>query len=142
MKRIVTFTLALTMLLTCCLGVASATNTADTRASLTISAYSASLRAGTNRGEIKISYDVNASKIADSVGVSSIVIYKSDGSRVTTITGSKSNGLICASDFGHDGVYSYTATSGASYYAKVTVFATIGSVSDSRTVTTSTVKAP
>lgn len=142
MKRIATLTLALVMALTCCLGTAFATDTTDTRASLTLSDYQVEIRSGTNSREVRISYDVSASKIADTVGVSSVVIYKSNGSYVTTIAGSTGNGLIRKSDSDHAGVYSYYGTSGVSYYAEVTVFATIGSVSDSRTVTTATVKAP
>ena len=42
----------------------------------------------------------------------------------------------------HRSTYTYTGTSGTSYYAEVTVFAKIGSDYDSRTVTTATVKAP
>lgn len=142
LKRTSTLILALVMALTFCLGTAFATDTAELRASLTLSDYEAGIKAGTNSGEIRISYDVTASKPADLVGVSSIVIYKSDGSRVTTITGSTSNGLISKSSSGHMGTYSYPATSGVSYYAEVTVFATIGSITDSRPITTGTVKAP
>lgn len=141
MKRTFTFALALTMVLTCFCGAALAA-TLSPRASLTLSSYEVMLKAGSKSGEIRINYDVTASKLADSLGVSSIEIYKSNGSYVTTITGSTSNGLICNNDVSHMGVYSYIGTSGVSYYAKVTVFATVGSVSDSRTVTTSTVKAP
>lgn len=144
MKRIVALTLAIMMTITCCFGTASAAGIGDigTRASFTISSYNVGLKAGTNSGELRISYDVTASKLADSIGVSSIVIYNSNGSRVLTVTGTVTNGLIITSDASHTGVYTYKGTSGISYYAEVTVFATVGTVSDSRTVTTSTVKAP
>jgi hypothetical protein len=141
MKRTFTFVLALTMVLTCCSGAALAA-TFSPQASLTLSYYEVVLLAGSKSGEIRINYDVGASKLADSLGVSSIEIYKSNGSYVTTITGTTSNGLVRNNSSSHMGVYSYIGTSGVSYYAKVTVFATVGSVSDSRTVTTSTVKAP
>lgn len=144
MKRIVALTLAIMMTITCCFGTASAAGIGDIgpRASFILSSYNAGLKAGTNSGELRISYDVTASKLADSIGVSSIVIYKSNGSRVLTVTGTVTNGLIITSDASHTGVYTYKGTSGVSYYAEVTVFATVGTVSDSRTVTTSTVKAP
>jgi hypothetical protein len=144
LKRIVTFAFAMMMAITCCLGAVSAVRAEDvgTRASFTLSDYNAVLKAGTTSGEIRISYTVLASKPADSVGVSSITIYKSDGSHVTTITGTTGNGLILNSDVGHAGTYSYKGTSGVSYYAVATVFAKVGTISDSRLITTATVKAP
>lgn len=142
MKRIFSFILVLAMIFTCC-GAASATDgVADTRASLTLSGYSAILTAGTSRGVVNINYDVRASKLADSVGVKSITLYRADGSHVITINGSTSNGLIRTSSNIKKGDYSYTLTSGVSYYAEVTVFATVGSLTDSKTITTDTVKAP
>lgn len=43
---------------------------------------------------ISISYDVQSNKLASSIGVETVDIYKADGSYVTSITGSTSNGLI------------------------------------------------
>lgn len=142
MKRIVTLALAIMMTITCSLVPAAATSVEQARASLTISDYNVVLKAGTTSGEIRVSYIINATNVANFVGVSSIAIYKSDGSHVATIAGTSSNGLILNSASGHAGTYSYKGTSGVSYYAVVTVFATIGNTSDSRTVTTATVKAP
>lgn len=142
MKRIITSILTLSMLIAFCIGVASAANTIEPRASITLGAYSVTMKAGNNRGELKFNFTVNANSTASSVGVSSIKIYKSDGTNVATITGTTSNGLIATSTFMHTGQYIYAATSGTSYYAEVTVFATIGSTTDSRVVTTATVKAP
>ncbi len=142
MKRIISSILALTMMFALSCGATAVSGGASPMASPTLAEYIAIMTAGTSSRELKIAYDVTASRLADLVGVSSIVIYKSDGSYVTTITGTTGNGLIVSSDFGHAGSYAYLGTSGTYYYAKVTVFATIGSVSDSRTITTSTVKAP
>lgn len=142
MKRIFTIIFTLGVLFTCCCGTAFAIGDYDTRASYTLSGYSAELYASSRKGEVYINYDVESSKLADSVGVKSIVFYKSNGDYVTTIYGSASNGLIGANACLHDGDYYYSLTSGVSYYAKVTVFATAGSLSDSRTITTSTVKVP
>lgn len=141
MKRIFTSSFALLLVLTFCLGIAGA-SAVEPRASLTIASYSSTMKAGSSSGQLKIGFDVTASKMADSLGVSSIAIYKADGTYVTTITGSTSNGLIETSSSLHKGTYTYAGTSQVSYYAKVTVFATVGSTSDSRTVTTTTVKAP
>lgn len=142
MKRILSSILALVMTITCCCGVAFATESSDTRASLTLSGYGAWLAAGSSSGVICISYDVRSSKLADSLGVASIVIYNSNGNKVATITGSTSNGLIRTDSSIKAGDYNYKLTSGATYYAEVTVFAEVGSEYDSRTVTTGTVKAP
>ena len=141
MKRIFSLVLTFAMVLACSCSMALAINV-DTKASLTLSDYEIVLKAGSRDGEIRINYDVTSSKAADSVGVSSIDIYKSNGSFVTTITGTTRNGLIAEDTSSNMGVHSYIGTSGTSYYAEVTVFAEIGSDYDSRTVTTATVKAP
>jgi hypothetical protein len=122
--------------------VASAAENSDTRASLTLSFYNAELVAGDSKGVISVDYDVQSSKMASFIGVESIKIYKADGSYVTTITGTTSNGLVESNSDICKSFYDYKLTSGVSYYAKVKVFATVGSEYDSRTITTSTVKAP
>lgn len=142
MKRMITLSLALMTAVSCCLTMASAVNAEVARASVTLSGYFATMKSGSRPGELQISYQVNANMSASSLGVSSIAIYKSDGTYITTITGTTGNGLIRNSSNAHRGTYSYTASSGGSYYAKVTVFASTSSVSDSRTVTTTTVTAP
>ncbi len=138
-KHFFPFLLAISCLLSMCVVGASAI---ESRASTTLASYPVSIAKGNNSGEVKISYDVQANGKADSVGVSSIKIYKSDGTYVTTVTGSTGNGLIRNGASRHNSSYTYSGTSGVSYYAKVTVFATIGSDHDSKTVTTGTVKAP
>lgn len=138
-KRFISLALALFLVFSVCMGSATAVTL---RASETLTRYSAILKAGRASGSIKISYDILANDKADSLGISSIVIYKSDDSYVTTITGSESNGLIKKSSAYHQSSYTYAGKSGTSYYAVVTVFATIGDKTDSRSVTTKTVKAP
>lgn len=142
MKRILSSVLSLVMAFTCCYGVVLAADVPNTRASLTLSDYNVELYAGDSRGAVYINYDVESSKLADSIGVESIAFYKSDGSYVTTITGSTRNGLICTDTILHAGDYDCALTSGVSYYAKVKVFARVGSEYDSRTITTGTIKAP
>ncbi|MCI9264265.1 MAG: hypothetical protein HFF06_06790 [Oscillospiraceae bacterium] len=138
-KRILSLgLLAIFVLSMCCVGAAAA----EARASSTLTLFTASASKGNNSGEVKISYDVQTNTPADKVGISSIAIYKSDGSYVTTVTGTTGNGLVRTGAYRHKSTYVYTGTSGTSYYAVVTGFATIGSDSDSRTVTTSTIKAP
>lgn len=130
------------IVLSFCCGAAIAIEGPDARASLTLSDYGASAKAGSSSGVICISYDVSSSKFADSLGVESIVIYNANGSKAATITGSTSNGLVRTNSSIKAGDYNYKLTSGTSYYAEVTVFAKVGSEYDSRTVTTGTVKAP
>lgn len=142
MKRIFAFFLTLGVLFTCCYGTAFAMDGHDIRASYTLSGYSAELYAGSRKGEVYINYDVQSSKLADSVGVKSIAFYKSNGDYVATVYGSESNGLIASKKVLCAGDYYYYLTSGVYYYAVVTIFADVGNYSDSRTITTSTVKAP
>lgn len=139
MKRTIALTLTMVMALIFCLGAFTTASAADSRASVTISSYSASMKAGASKGELRISYNITANAFASELGVSSIDIYKSNGTYVTTITGTTRNGLVTSSNT-HIGTYSYKAVSGTSYYAEVTFFATIGSNTDSKTVTTGTVK--
>lgn len=82
------------MVIVCCYGSVSALEAPDTRASLTLSSYNVGLTAGDSAGMISISYDVQSNKLASSIGVETVDIYKADGSYVTSITGSTSNGLI------------------------------------------------
>lgn len=138
-KRILSLGLILTMVLTLCGGMALAV---ETRASSTLTYYPVGVSKGENEGEVDISYDVLANKKADEVGVSSIKIYKLDGTYVTTVTGTVTNGLLRTNATRHSSTYTYKGTSGVTYYAEVTVYAKIGSDSDSRTVTTPSVKAP
>lgn len=138
-KRILSLGLVVAAVLSmCCVGASAV----EPRASTTLFLVTASTSKGSNTGEIKINYDVQASKKADEVGVSSIEIYRSNGSYVTTITGTTENGLIRTGTTRHRSTYVYTGTSGTSYYAVVTGYATIGSDSDSREVSTSAILAP
>ena len=120
---------------------AIATNDIVPYASLTLSYHDAGAVPG-SRGKICIEYDVRSNKLADSIGVASIRFYKSDGTYVTTIMGTQSNGLVRTNGSRNSGSYEYPLTSGTSYYAEVTLYASVGSETDSRTVTTSTVRIP
>lgn len=146
MKRIISVILTLTLALSCCLSTAFAAEDIMPMASLTIVSQAANMAAGSktgiNTGELRISYDITAKRPATELGVSSIKLYRSDGTYITTITGTTENGLI-GSGVKHMDTYSYVGgVSGRYYYAEVTLFATIGDISDSVTITTATVKAP
>lgn len=138
-KRTLSLGLVLTMLFTLCGGMAFA---AEPRGSSTLFYYPVGVATGDNKGEIDICYDVQANTIADEVGISSIKIYRSSGSYITTITGTIENDLIRTGVARHMSSYTYKGTSGVTYYAEVTVFAKIGTDFDSRVVTTPTITAP
>lgn len=143
MKRILSVTLVLALMLGCCVGAASAESGISPRASETITSYSASMKSGFQTGELRISFNITATNMATQIGVESIVFYNSDGSYYDTVTGTEENGLILPSSIANMDTYSYTdAVSGHYYYAIVTLISTIGSKSDTRQVTTATVKAP
>lgn len=140
MKKFFACFLAVALLLTCC-GNAFAADV-NPFSSVALAKYTATLSPG-NSGQIKISYNVIASETASSVGVSTIKIYKSNGTQVTTIKGTTSNGLMATNAARKTGTYTYSGgTSGLSYYAVVTCTATVGGVTDSKPVTTNTAKAP
>lgn len=142
LRRFLSTILILAISLTLCISSSFALENSTYRASPTLSAYNAKVSKGYSSGKIIISYDVEANIEGESVGVSSIVIYKSNGTYVTTITGTVENDLIGTNTPWHSSSYTYHGISGTYYYAVVTVFATINGVTDSRTITTNTVQAP
>lgn len=111
---------------------------AATEASTTLSAYGVWAYTGDNSGELDIDYEVQANYTADSLGISVLKIYKSDGTHVDTIYGSLSNRLIAHNQPEVNRTYTYKGTPGTTYYAVATVVATIGEDFDSRYVTTNT----
>lgn len=114
----------------------------DIQSSNTLSSYKGILSSGASSGKINLTFSVSARSTADSVGISKIKIYKSNGNYVTTIIGTKSNGLLITNDNRHSGTYTYSGTSKTSYYAVVTFTATINGVTDTKSFTTNTMKAP
>lgn len=140
MKKVIACFMTCLILIGCC-GGALAVNDDMMRASVTVTYTQAAASSGSNTGEVKFTYQVRASKTCSPIGASSIAIYKSDGSYVTTVRGTTSNGLLANSTTSKSGTYTYKGTSGTSYYAKVTLSATAGSEHDSRTVTTGTARA-
>ena len=141
-QRICLLIVAIILALFVCVESVSAETYDMLRASPTLTRYSAIITSGSSAGKIVITYDIAANDIADSLGVSKMVIYKSDGGYVTTIYATALNNFKASNTVRHRASYTYTGTSGTSYYAEVTVFATIDGVTDSRTITTNTVKAP
>ena len=111
-------------------------------ASPTLHSYSVRLKEGDSAGILRVSYSVTANTIADSIGVSSIQICNANGLPIRLVSGSVANGMIAEDTVDHRFSYFFEGDSGSTYYAVVTVFATIGNESDSRTITTAKVEAP
>ena len=144
LKRVLTFIVVLAIMVTC-VGPAYAAREPEpdgTQASPTLTGYSVVLKPGTKSGELRITFDVSATGMASSLGVSYIKIYKVGSTTPVTIYGSTANGLKSSGTV-HAYTYSYTgATPGAQYYAVVAIYAQIGTTLDGRTLTTRTVTAP
>lgn len=114
---------------------------AQTRASDYIKGYSVSAQQGAYCGQVNIKCDIRANCAVPRIGVQEIQIFQSDGSYVTTIQGTISNGLIAPkSSVAHIVTYTYKGVPGTSYYAKVTLCAGTSSDYDTRVVRTQTVE--
>lgn len=145
MKRILSSFLAIVLILTPCCNVAHAveTNTASARESPTLAYYFIQLVTGNNSGQIGLVFDVAASVAsADRIGIERIKVYDAETGLAATLQGYTTNGLIGTNTYIHGGTYWYTLSPNRPYYAEVTVFATAGSVYDSRVVTTNLVVSP
>lgn len=112
-------------------------------ASYYLSFYSATADTGKS-GSVTVNFNVNATRVMDSVGASYIVVQEySNGNwkGVGSYFGSTSNGMLASDTNSTVGFITYTGTAGKQYRALVTVYAGKGTGSDSRTVTTNTVTA-
>lgn len=143
MKRILALLFAVLMVFQCCAGMTSAAEKIpdSTQESPTISTRSAIMRAGDERGQLKINYSVTSTGYAESIGLSKIVVYDYYNNPVATIRGSRSEGTVGTGHINAETVYFY-GTPGEVYYADVTVFAIIGNVSDYKTMYTGSALCP
>ena len=115
---------------------------ADTRSSAYIMRTSAILTAGTSNGKIFVDYSITGRDTMATIGVSKIVVYRSNGTVYATYNGSVANGLMRQNALMASGTQTIYGVSGTSYYCAVTLYAGNSSGSDSRTITTGTVTAP
>lgn len=136
-NRVLCLVLAVILALSLCGGVLAAP-----KASTTLFAYGVWAYTGENSGELDIDYEVQANYRADSLGISTLEIYKSDGTYVTTIYGNTTNRLMATNKADINRTYTYKGDPGTTYYAVATVEATIGSDYDYRYVTTNTATTP
>lgn len=137
MKKPIAILLSLVMLFSCIVGSASAKEAIEPYSSNHIASCSATISAVGN-GKLKITVSERANGTMSTLGASAIRIYKSDGTYVTRILGTTSNGLLKNNAASLSGSYTYQGSSGTSYYAIVTFTASNSSGSDSRMITTST----
>lgn len=145
MKRILTSIITVLLLLSVLGNVTMAAlpETVVPNESSYLISYLATAATGNNEGEIRVTITVRSAKAnLTEIGASKIVVCRSDGTPIRTYYGSTTNGLLSS------GVYTYSYTyaipnlePSTSYYAQVTVIAADSSGSDTRTVTTNTVKA-
>ena len=89
-KRLFAFIFSFALVSSLCFSISFAS---ENRASKTLSFYNVICKAGSKSGELRFSYEVRANTTADSVGVSSIVLYNSAGVYMTTVLGNSENGL-------------------------------------------------
>ncbi len=143
MKRTFVLVFAVLVVFQCCVGGTAAAEIApySTQESPTISGRSASLRAGDESGQMKINYSVTATGYAESIGLAKIEMYDVYGNFVTTIRGSRYEGTV-GTGRANLGTVSFYGEPGEIYYAEVTVFATIGSVYDEKTIFTGSIVCP
>lgn len=115
---------------------------AATQASPTLAAHGIWATPGDNSGELDITYEVEANYRADSLGISVLEIYRSNGTYVTTIYGTVENRLMAKNLTTINRTYTYKGDPSTTYYAVATIEATIGSDYDSRIRVTGTATTP
>lgn len=106
------------------------------RASLYLDNYGAYLYQGSSSGSIRVEFTVSGTWKSDLVGVSNLSIYKGDGTFVTSVTGTVSNGLLAEGRKTHASSYTYYGESNEIYYMVLTMYAERDGGSDSRLYTT------
>lgn len=113
----------------------------EPRESYVFSSYWAVPYEGEKTGEINIAFSVTCSHPTTIIGVSSIEIYKTNGTYVHTEEGTIENGFLrnggnCV------GTYTYLGTPGVNYYAVVNFYGVADGITDTRSIITESVTAP
>lgn len=145
MKRVLTSIIAVLLLLSVLGNVVMAAlpETVFPNESSYFVSYLATAATGSDKGEIRVTITVRSAKSGlTQIGTSKIVVCRYDGTPIRTYYGTTANGLLSSGVFSYS--YTYTISNlepGTSYYAEVTVIAADASGSDTRVVTTNTVKA-
>jgi hypothetical protein len=138
MKKVVK-TVSLILILSIILSVSSLATIVPCSSDYIYSGH-ASITKGTG-GSITIMFDVIGYGTMTKLGALSIKLYTSSGSLVKTFSASNSSNLMGSNVASYSGSVSYAGTSGTSYYAVVTFYASNNSGTGTSTFTTPTVTA-
>jgi hypothetical protein len=106
---------------------------------------SAEADANVGTGKARIKFSVIATAISDSIGASSIVIQRKNGSTWTdvyTYSSSTTLAMLGSNSLTHNGSVTYSGTSGYEYRGVVTLYVRQGSGSETKTLTSNSVTAP
>lgn len=113
---------------------------ASTQSSDFFRRYEGTLYEGNSCGTLQVTLNANTYDSVNSLGVSQIRVYKSNGTYVKTITGTYANGLL-SSGRTYSNTYTISAVAGEHYYLELTFIARDSSGSDYKTYTTNTAMA-
>ena len=138
-KMVLAFTSLVLLIVFLC--QAAAAIEVSPRASYYLDNYGASLYQGDDSGTVRVEFTVSANEKADRVGVSKLSIYKGDGTFVTSVTGTVSNGLLAKNLKTYPGSYTYYGEANEVYYMVLTMYAEFKGGSDSRQYTTNSCRA-
>lgn len=143
-KRMISWLLAVLLLLSLApiSAFAADEEPEDERSSSYLNSYWATLYATGTTGKLTLEFDVIATGIMTSIGVSSIMVRNNDGSLYSTVWGSTANGLLDTNTWMHSGSYTLNLISGHTYYCTVAFVARDASGGDTRKITTSRVVCP
>ena len=119
------------------------TTAAEIRTSEYFIRCTASVSAGGSSGELAVTYRVTTeAEGITKLGVSTIMVYKADGTFYKRIVGTSSNGLIITSGMVCAGTHTIQCEPSTSYYCVVTFISQNTSGYDMRSVTTNTATTP
>ncbi len=142
MKKLLFRLVSLVLVLTFLFGTFAFPVSASTQSSAYIWITSASLSQGSSAGKISVNYSITGMGKMDTIGVSMIEVYRSNGTKYRTIYGSTANGLIVHDKLTAAGTYQISCVAGMSYYCEVTLYAAKDGGYDTMTIQTGTVVAP
>lgn len=108
---------------------------AEPRANALIS-YKAGNISSDSSGNLTITFAVQAKEICDTIGASTITIYKASGAYVTTIRSAANSNMLASDTGAHVSSVSYKGEAGQSYYAVIMFTAVLDDVNTTASYTT------
>ena len=142
MKKILLRLISIILISTFLFGVFAFPASAAMNSSAYIWITSASLSQGSSAGKISVNYSITGMGKMDTIGVSMIEVYKTNGTKYRTIYGSTTNGLIVHDKTSTADSFEISCIAGTAYYCEVTFFAAKNGGYDTMTIQTGTVVAP